>query len=511
MSDSSYKFEIPKHHKSIIKVIGVGGGGSNAVNHMFSQGIKDVEFIVCNTDAQALNGSGIPNRLQLGVNLTEGLGAGANPEVGAAAAHESKEEIREMLSGDTRMVFITAGMGGGTGTGAAPVIAKVAKELDILTVGIVTAPFVFEGKKKMIQAEKGIEELKQNCDTVLVILNDNLREIYGNLSITQAFSQADNVLLTAAKGIAEIITVPGHVNVDFEDVKTTMKNSGTAIMGSSETEGENRARRAAEEAISSPLLDSKDINGAQKILLSIISGDQAELQMDELTEITSYIQEKAGDEAQVIFGHGVDPELGNGLRVTVIATGFEQDHYNQGNAEVKKVIDLESNKQITMFEDDSVSIESGVDPMINENPRNQERGYSFDVSKEGNEPIVPKDDHGNSVGDEIYFDLEDNYDQNEGGTVRNNPVEGDVKDDLESKRERLQQEGQRRLNELRNSKRPDFSADDYKNWLEVPAYKRRNVTLQNIPHSSDQHISRFNLNDDYYISKNNKFLHDQPD
>ena len=219
MTDNHYSFEIPKHHKSIIKVIGVGGGGSNAVNHMYSQGIKDVEFVVCNTDSQALMISPVPNRLQIGTHLTEGLGAGANPEQGMNAALESKEDIRNLLSEDTRMVFITAGMGGGTGTGAAPVIAKVARELGILTVGIVTAPFGFEGKKKMNQAEAGINELKANCDTVLVILNDKLREIYGNLPIRNAFAQADNVLTTAAKGIAEIITVPGYVNVDFEDVK----------------------------------------------------------------------------------------------------------------------------------------------------------------------------------------------------------------------------------------------------------------------------------------------------
>jgi cell division protein FtsZ len=231
MSNNSYSFELPKHHKSIIKVIGVGGGGSNAVNHMFSQGIKDVEFIICNTDSQALMTSSIPNKLQIGANLTQGLGAGANPEKGMNAALESKEDIREMLSEDTKMVFITAGMGGGTGTGAAPVIARVARELDILTVGIVTAPFGFEGRKKMLQADAGIRELKENCDTVLVILNDKLREIHGNLSIRDAFAQADNVLTTAAKGIAEIITVPGYVNVDFEDVKTVMRNSGSAVMG----------------------------------------------------------------------------------------------------------------------------------------------------------------------------------------------------------------------------------------------------------------------------------------
>src|SRR6188508_1277332 len=322
----SYKFEIPKHNhtKSIIKVIGVGGGGSNAVNHMYKQGIKDVEFIVCNTDNQALMSSPVPNKLQIGTNLTEGLGCGANPEVGKNAALESKEQIREMLMG-TKMVFVTAGMGGGTGTGAAPVIAKIARDMDILTVGIVTAPFSFEGKKKSAQAEFGIEGLRQTCDTVLVILNDKLREIFGNLSIGQAFAEADNILTTAAKSIAEIITLAGYVNVDFQDVRTVMLNAGAAVMGSAETRGENRAQKAAEGALASPLLDSRDIMGAKRILLSIISGEEAELQMDELTQITEYIQEQAGDEAEVIFGHGVDSMLSDRIRVTVIATGFANE------------------------------------------------------------------------------------------------------------------------------------------------------------------------------------------
>src|SRR5688572_12666024 len=344
----SYKFEIPKHsNKSIIKVIGVGGGGSNAVNHMFKQGIKDVEFVVCNTDNQALNGSPIPNKLQIGANLTEGLGCGANPEVGKNAALESKEQIREMLIG-TKMLFVTAGMGGGTGTGAAPVIAKIAKDMDILTVGIVTAPFSFEGKKKMGQASIGLESLRQNCDTVIVILNDKLREIFGNLSIGQAFAQADNILTTAAKGIAEIITLAGYVNVDFQDVRTVMHNAGAAVMGSAETRGENRARKAAEGALASPLLDNRDIMGAKRILLSIISGEEAELQMDELSEITQYIQDEAGDDAEMIFGHGVDPDLGDRIRVTVIATGFQTESQmvaaKAQASQEKKVLDLDRSR-----------------------------------------------------------------------------------------------------------------------------------------------------------------------
>lgn len=376
MGEDTYAFDLPSHHKSIIKVIGVGGGGSNAVNHMFNSGIKDVEFVICNTDSQALQSSPVVNKLQIGIDLTKGLGAGANPEKGRNAAIESKEDIREMLSEDTKMVFVTAGMGGGTGTGAAPVIAQVAKELDILTVGIVTAPFGFEGRKKMNQANEGIRLLKQHCDTVLVVLNDKIKDMFGNLAISEAFGQADNVLTTAAKGIAEIITVPGYVNVDFEDVKTVMKDAGAAVMGSARASGESRGRRAAEMALNSPLLNNQNILGAEKILLSIMSGEDAELQMDELADITDYMQEFAGDEAEVIFGHGVDSSLGENISVTVIATGFASDEDMQLKmrkdpklnsmdllkAEIqqevemedkdevkKKVFDLESSREINQF------------------------------------------------------------------------------------------------------------------------------------------------------------------
>lgn len=513
MTGNNYKFELPTHHKSIIKVIGVGGGGSNAVNHMFNQGIKDVEFIICNTDAQALKTSPIPNRLQLGANLTQGLGAGANPEKGKNAALESREEIRELLSQNTKMVFITAGMGGGTGTGAAPVIARVARELDILTVGIVTAPFAFEGKKKNQQAEQGIRELRENCDTVLVILNDKLREIYGNLSISTAFGQADNVLTTAAKGIAEIITVPGYVNVDFEDVKTVMKNSGAAVMGSASTEGENRARRAAEEALASPLLDNRNILGAQKILLSIVSGEQAELQMDELTEITEYIQEKAGDDAEVIFGHGVDAALGNKIRVTVIATGFEKHLTQLGSfyeqEASKKVFDLDSNKQIKLFDEAPAPKKEETRPMsvpVNSARVNQEipRTYSFEAPKKTEEPQKPQK--------EGFFGLEEEYE------IVNKPVHqttptafDESEDDMESKREKLMEQARERIKKIQSMKGNDYSSDSFREKLEVPAYLRRKVDMQDVPHSSEKNISRFNLNDDNQILGNNKFLHDNVD
>lgn len=325
MRDITYSFDLPSHHKSIIRVIGVGGGGSNAVNNMYKRGIKDVSFIVCNTDVQALQHSPIPIKLQIGAALTSGLGAGANPEVGRNAALESKDSIVELLDHETKMLFVTAGMGGGTGTGAAPVIASIARKQGILTVGIVTLPFSFEGKKKYLQAQEGINELRKHCDTVLIILNDKIQTILGGLSISKAFLEADNVLTTAAKSIAEIITVPGYVNVDFEDVKTVMQNAGAAVMGSGEAEGEGRALQAAEIALASPLLDYTDIRGAKKILLSIVSGQAAELQMDELTIITNYIQEQTGSDAELIFGHGADPEMAEKIRVTVIATGFNRE------------------------------------------------------------------------------------------------------------------------------------------------------------------------------------------
>ncbi len=353
MSDKKYSFELPPQSKSIIKVIGVGGGGSNAVNHMYNQGIKDVEFFVCNTDLQALHSSPVPNKIQIGTNLTQGLGAGANPEKGKNAAIESKEDIRDVLSEDTRMLFITAGMGGGTGTGAAPEIAKVAKELGILTVGIVTQPFGFEGRKKIKLAEQGLADLRDNCDTVLVILNDKLREVYSNLTLSNAFAQADNVLTTAAKSIAEIITLPGYINVDFEDVKTVMASSGAAVMGSARAEGDQRSRRAAEMALSSPLLDNVNIRGAQKILLSIKSGTKKEIQMEELDEITSFIHDECGQDAEMIFGHGIDEDLQESVMVTVIATGFKGANETAAREPeaVKRVIDLESDRRIAVRPD----------------------------------------------------------------------------------------------------------------------------------------------------------------
>jgi len=320
--ENSLRFDLPKENSSIIKVIGVGGGGSNAVNYMYEQGITGVDFLVCNTDAQSLDKSPVPIKVQLGSTLTEGRGAGSIPEVGRNAAIESLEEVRALLSENTNMVFVTAGMGGGTGTGAAPVIAKMAKEMGILTVGIVTIPFVFEGRKRSVQADFGLKEMREAVDTLLVIRNDKLRELYGNLTLKQAFSHADEVLCTAAKGIAEVITLIGTVNVDMNDVKTVMRESGVAIMGSGKASGEGRAKRAVQTALESPLLNDNDIDGANFVLLNITFGSD-ELLMDEISEITDHIQEQAGMNAEVIWGYGQDSTLGEDICVTVIATGFQ--------------------------------------------------------------------------------------------------------------------------------------------------------------------------------------------
>lgn len=331
-------FDLPKNQSNVIKVIGVGGGGSNAINHMFQAGINGVDFVICNTDSQALQNSPVPNKIQLGVSLTEGLGAGANPEVGEQAALESMEEIKRMLDNTTKMIFITAGMGGGTGTGAAPVIAKQAKEMDVLTVGIVTMPFQFEGKMRCQQAQIGIEKLRSNVDSLIVINNNKLREVYGNLGFKAGFSKADEVLATAARGIAEVITHHYTQNIDLRDAKTVLSNSGTAIMGSSMASGSARAQEAIMKALDSPLLNDNKITGAKNVLLLIVSGSQ-EITIDEIGEINDHIQIEAGHGANIIMGVGEDENLGEAIAVTVIATGFNIDQQDEiVNTETKKII-----------------------------------------------------------------------------------------------------------------------------------------------------------------------------
>ncbi|MBM3425587.1 MAG: cell division protein FtsZ [Bacteroidetes bacterium] len=548
-----YRFDLPKNQKSIIKVIGVGGGGSNAVNHMYGLGIKDVEFVVVNTDAQALKSSPVPLRLQLGANLTEGLGAGANPEQGKCAALESEDEIRELLADNTKMVFITAGMGGGTGTGAAPIVAKIAKELNILTVGIVTAPFMFEGKKKMAVAQAGIESLRENCDTVLVILNDKLREIYGNLAIRTAFSKADDILSTAARSIAEIITIHQDVNVDFEDVKTVMKDAGAAVMGSATEEGEGRAIRAAGSAISSPLLNNVDIKGAQKILLSIMSGEEEELSMDELSDITEYIQEKAGDNAEVIFGQGIDPELGRAIRVTVIATGFEMDRLanvprTSTNAapisafsspvaavptptpapapapapeQVKTVIDLDSGKSAQVKEEPiaegttfTFSLPKApvvaVAPILEEEEK--EALFSFDIQPVAEAPVTEEPQLEEKVVHSLYQDEEAPV------AAAAEPAEPQqptapvfATDYYEQMKMKAIQRAHERFEKLKGGRSLTTASDDLTEKMVVPAYQRKNVILNEPQHSSASTLSRFNLNEENEILGNNRFLHDNVD
>ncbi|MCH2479939.1 MAG: cell division protein FtsZ [Flavobacteriales bacterium] len=336
--DNNFSFDLPKNKSNVMKVMGVGGGGSNAVNHMFQQGITGVDFIVCNTDSQALDKSPVPNKIQLGINITEGLGAGANPEIGKLAALESHEELRDLLETQTKMLFITAGMGGGTGTGAAPIIAEFAKELDILTVGIVTIPFDFEGKTRQIQAQKGLKKLKKTVDSLIIINNNKLRQVYGNLGFKEGFSKADEVLATAAKGIAQVITHHYTQNIDLKDAKTVLANSGTAIMGSATSSGSNRANDAIIKALDSPLLNDNKIDGSTNVLLLIVSGSD-EITIDEIGEINEYVQKETGNTANIIMGVGEDQELGNNISVTVIATGFAEDQQNDlVNSQTKKVI-----------------------------------------------------------------------------------------------------------------------------------------------------------------------------
>jgi cell division protein FtsZ len=503
-SDMNFIFDVPSQSRSIIKVIGVGGGGSNAVKHMHKQGIKDVEFIICNTDKQALESSSVPNKLQIGIDLTEGLGAGAKPERGRQAALESREQIRELLSNGTKMLFITAGMGGGTGTGAAPVIAQVAQELGILTVGIVTAPFMFEGKKKREQAEQGIKELSESCDTVLVILNDKLRQLYGNLTMGLAFAKADTVLTTAAKSIAEIITVTSDVNVDFEDVKTVMKDSGAAVMGSSITEGENRAKRAAEEALNSPLLNNTDIQGAQRILLSIMSGEQAELEMDELSEITEYIQGKAGEDAEMIFGHGIDETLGQSIRVTVIATGFAREAHT-----------INANGRVP-----SAAAETTPEPVAAaaQAPVPEKERPAAPLVPSFTAPVAPEPAR-------VTFDLNGPTSPNTHAPLTGAPITAPGEPVLISNSQpapapqplprprpaALEAQALERRNRLQQLSQNQGLSPEATAHLDTPAYLRRGQKLEPVTPSNAQNISRFNLSDDNELLGDNRFLHDNVD
>jgi cell division protein FtsZ len=477
-------FNIPDDTHSIIKVIGVGGGGSNAVSYMFQQGIVGVDFAICNTDNQAMNQSPVPVKIQLGPDLTEGRGAGSKPTVGRESCLESLEDVKKFFDHNTKMLFVTAGMGGGTGTGAAPVIAKAAREMDILTVAIVTMPFTFEGRRRSQQALEGLAELKKNVDTLIVISNDKLRKIFGNLSISDAFSEADEILTTAAKGIAEIITVPGYVNVDFEDVNTVMRDSGVAVMGTATAEGEDRARKAVEAALQSPLLEDSDIKGAKHILLNITSGIR-EVTMDEIFEITEYVQEEAGHGTDLIWGNCFDEELGEKISVTVIATGFhgakKETTARAETIEKKTVVTKEDQVRVSL--DDEEAKNAG---------KTSTHYFDFEDKKEGNgiqeTPKIPK----LAVENTEPFVKESS--KKETKKVLN--------ETLEERKQRLKGlslklDNPEVINELENQ----------------PAYLRKGVKLDEVEHSSEKKLSTWVLSEDDEpeIKDSNSYLHDNVD
>lgn len=522
------EFDLPKDSSSIIKVIGVGGGGGNAVNHMYNQGIKGVDFVICNTDQQALDISPVPLKIQLGQSLTEGRGAGAIPEIGKNAAIENIDDIKEILAKNTKMVFITAGMGGGTGTGAAPVIAKVAKEMDILTVGIVTVPFAFEGRKRKLQAEEGLEEMRKNVDTLLIINNDRLREMFGNLTLGNAFSQADDVLAIAAKGIAEVISVTGMINVDFNDVSTVMKDSGVAIMGSAQASGENRAIEAVKKSLASPLLNDNDISGAKYVLLNITYGNQ-EILMDEIGDITDFIQDEAGSTADVIWGHGYDESLGDGICITVIATGFNTSPITGfEKAPEKKVVTLEDDQPkeiVSQIESPTQNANTITEPVENKN---------WDVEEvEEDEPFLIVKEEPSTGQAEINWNVTDKDSSTEAKSDDEEVIKHYLTDDLEEKVEMTQTEAkpilsaeeqaakaQERMDRIQSYTSKLKSSEGITDLEKEPAYKRKKIEFDDVPHSSEENLSKFTLSEGEVgedgqrkieLKENNSFLHDNVD
>ncbi len=539
--ENSLRFDLPRENSSIIKVIGVGGGGSNAVNYMYEQGITGVDFIVCNTDSQALDKSPVPRKVQLGSTLTEGRGAGSIPEVGKNAAIESLEEVRELLSTNTNMVFVTAGMGGGTGTGAAPVIAKIAKDMGILTVGIVTIPFVFEGRKRSVQAEFGLKEMREAVDTLLIIRNDKLRELYGNLTLKQAFSHADEVLCTAAKGIAEVITITGTVNVDMNDVKTVMKDSGYAIMGSGRASGEGRAIRAIQTALESPLLNDSDIHGANFILLNVTFGSD-ELLMDEISEITDHIQEQAGMNAEVIWGYGHDANLGEDICVTVIATGFK-------GKSLESIVPLQETQQEPvkhMLDSSVVEVTNKVSKPTEEvkpvEPIAQKQEEAIEPSEPFLKSVTPqpslfqnddipelstlklKSEEPSSFEKPNYIALNDEV-KNEVLNKSSQPSDTFfLKENTTAISDRPARAEMIARNKDREMKIKEFtlklkSPSGLNDLENEPAYLRRKVSLENVQKSNESVVSKFTL-DEFTnengekrteLRDNNSFLHDNVD
>ena len=546
------RFDMPKEQSSIIKVIGVGGGGSNAVNHMYRQGIKGVDFIVCNTDHQALDISPVPTKIPLGQSLTEGRGAGSIPEIGKNAAIENLDEIKDILAKNTKMIFVTAGMGGGTGTGAAPVIAQTARDMGILTVGIITVPFTFEGRKRRTQAEDGIEQMRDAVDTLLVINNDKLREMFGNLSLVNAFEQADDVLAIAAKGIAEVVSVTGQINVDFNDVNTVMKDSGVAIMGSAEAEGDDRATKCVEQALSSPLLNDNNIEGATYVLLNITYGDKAVL-MDEISDITDYIQEEAGSTADVIWGHGHDETLGEKLCVTIIATGFKITPHTglSFKAPEKKRMNLEDERPTEITQEVESPVEEEEIVSVNNELKSAEEVEDIMTKKylleeEEVDLSTTEENENSQVVTETNIDYaapipSPDLDKND-GKIRFLLEDDEIMDEVDEKEIELKKDQQieestsfqsqdennlneakeiidERLERIKKATQKLRSPLGLNEMENVPAYKRRNVELDELNPSSESDVSKYTLwesEDDNGekrtgLSDNNSFLHDNVD
>ena len=556
--DLGMDFQMPKNQSSQIKVMGIGGGGSNAVNYMFEHGINGVDFVICNTDSQALEASPVPIKIQLGASLTEGLGAGANPEVGRKAAEESADRITELLDANTKMLFLTAGMGGGTGTGAAPVIAEIAREKGILTVGVVTIPFSTEGGFRKKYADDGIAELKKYVDTLLVINNEKLIEVYGDLTFTQAFGKANEVLNTATKGIAEVISQHLMVNIDLNDARRVLENSGTAVMGQAEAEGENRAIEAVKEALDSPLLNDNDITGAQQVLLKIVTGaGDDEIKMSELANIKNAIQKAAGTNVNIIEGIGIDADLGSKVSVTVIATGFEERRKPKGERKVTlgedclDSITSEENEGVsepTANVQQTLSLEDEIDfsiPTIDEpiaevapslvndliepvvESHNTPEKIIFDLGNEfeTNEVDVLTETEEDESPDEVIASimLDEKTQEVQQTVVLDLDIEGDVIEEptLNSTEtapvntEVMKVEARERENRLRSISMQLRTPSGLTSLEDVPAYKRNNIELEEPTHSSESEVSTYTLtngnNNTTELKQNNSFLHDNVD
>ena len=540
---TNFEFQLPKNQSSVIKVLGVGGGGSNAVNYMHSNGIKGVDFVVCNTDSQALEASQVPVKIQLGAELTEGLGAGSNPDIGKKAAEESIDRINELLDSNTKMLFITAGMGGGTGTGAAPVIAEVAKQKGILTVGVVTNPFSTEGGNRKKYAKDGLVELRKSVDTLLIINNDKLIEVYGDLTLSKAFAKANEVLNTATKGIAEVISQHLLVNIDLNDARRVLQNSGTAVMGQSEASGENRAIEAVEGALDSPLLNDNDIFGAEQVLLKIVTGPgDDEIKMSELNKIKSKIQQAAGNDVNIIEGVGIDNNLKSSISVTVIATGFEQkidkDPVKINLSDSNNIEDYIRNEDVVKEDDKKTEslqtkifnfdkevlvqeITTSVENNTNDKSFNDENKIIFELGSEivtdnvSNAELTKSEiniDNPAITIDEIKNDdnlNDNNFEENE--VTNSSKAQIDKKFSPISKKGLESREREERLREISKKLRTPSGLTFLE---EQPAYKRNNVTLENVPKSDEDDTTNFTLeqNDgNIILKKNNSFLHDNVD